>query len=392
MKFKIYTLLLFSFCSTRIFAQIAQIPFELFRNKYVLFHAKMGVAKDSLTFFFDTGATTCLLDSTQAVKNNIQPNFQQEVEGAGGKTTYLFAKNQSLKLNPKTQLDSLDFVITDLSRLKKSLGKNFDGIMGYALIKQYVTQINFDQKTISLYTNVHQLDTTNYSVLNFNFKNGIPIPQFDVSITLKNGTTYTDTVFFDSGAGLSLLVNTPFAKKNNLIQNIGKFIPTSNNNLSKQSFQVDASIAKIKIGNYTFSDLPISIADDQTGVSSFEGYLGILGSEIINRFNLILDYAQHKIYLKPNHLFRTPFEFPMSGITLMEENSQIKVGKITTACEAYQKGMREGDTILKINDLENSNLEEYREILNQKNSKVRITFRNHKGERQTIKILLRRLI
>ena len=62
----------------------------------------------------------------------------------------------------------------------------------------------------------------------------------------------------------------------------------------------------------------ISISHDKNGVSSYENYLGILGGEVISRFNIILDYSTSTLYLKPNNTFNNSFEFPMSGLELIK--------------------------------------------------------------------------
>jgi hypothetical protein len=59
---------------------------------------------------------------------------------------------------------------------------------------------------MELYDINSNADTLGYTRIGFDFGNGIPIPQFPVTIELKNGKKFTDKVFFDSGAGLSVFV------------------------------------------------------------------------------------------------------------------------------------------------------------------------------------------
>ena len=61
-------------------AQDVTLPFELYENKYILI--KLPTEKDSLTFYFDTGATTTLLDKETAGKFGLKANYQQKVSGA----------------------------------------------------------------------------------------------------------------------------------------------------------------------------------------------------------------------------------------------------------------------------------------------------------------------
>ena len=61
-------------------------------------------------------------------------------------------------------------------------------------------------------------------------------------------------MFFDSGAALSLLVNTPYKVKNNLETEIGQTITSVTNNLSTKSIQKDALIKSLQIGKYKLGE------------------------------------------------------------------------------------------------------------------------------------------
>ena len=63
---------------------------------------------------------------------------------------------------------------------------------------------------------------------------------------------------------------------------------------------------QLTIGNNTFLNFNYTVAkygkDDQ--------HMGILGNDILKRFNVILDNKNGHIYLKPNSLFNEPYTNP----------------------------------------------------------------------------------
>jgi hypothetical protein len=372
--------------------QVVKIPFELYRNKYILIYLCINNNKDTVCFYFDTGATSTLLDSTKAANLGLQPDYEQSVSGAGGRKSYKIVLNQTILVSSELKIDNTHIVLDDLSRLQHRLEKKFDGIIGYSILKDYKTKIDFDNKVIELYPFNAPIDTNKYATINFDFLRGIPIPQFPITIELKNGRKLSDTVFFDSGAGLSLLVNTPFKKKNNLLESIGKTIISESDNLSSKSIQQEAVIKSLQISQFTFGEMPISLSSDTAGVSSYDKYLGILGAEIIKRFNVISDYSRKKIYLKPNSLYNTPIEYDLSGIRLKLENGKVKVSSVVKESEAYEKGLRENDTIVSIDNLTESRIDTYREMLKQENKEVRIQYESASGQIKKIKIYLKKLI
>lgn len=206
---KLITLFLSLIISIHLNAQIAEIPFEL-KNGLILLDVNVNDNTEANTFIFDTGATSDLLDSTSADKLGLEANYKHDVSGAGGTKSYDIILNQKLKLQNKIEINNTNLVLTDLTKLKDRLERNFDGIIGYSLLKKYITKIDYENQKMLLYNKIENTDTTGYKAINFEFENGIPIPQFDISITLRNGETYTDKILFDNGAGLTLLINTPY--------------------------------------------------------------------------------------------------------------------------------------------------------------------------------------
>ena len=374
-------------------AQRAVLPFELLEDKYVLLKLSVKGEATPLTFYFDTGASTTILDKSVAEQYGIKPNHTQKVDGAGGSKEYHIALSQTINLNPELQIGNVNIVLEDLSRLNNAFEKKFDGIIGNDIIKNYITKIDFQRRVISLYNLSETLNTEGYTEVPFEFKLGVPIPQFPIRIKLENGEVFDGDVFFDSGAGLSLLINTPYKEQHKLIEKIGKTLVSSSDNLSKKSTVTTGMIKELTVAGFDFKDIPINLSSDKEGVSSFPNYLGILGSEIINRFDIILNYETHKLYLRPNNLFSKEFEKLISPISIQRVNNEIVVTRIIVNSEAYQKGLREGSKIMSINKNNTGDLEQYRQMLKQKGKTVKIGYKApNSDEEKTIKIKLKELL
>lgn len=374
-------------------AQIATIKFELYNDNAVFLKLPINNEKDSLVFFFDTGATTALIDSTAAKKIGLKSNYVAKVSGASGDKNYKVLLNQSIRINDKVKVEGVHFVFDDLTRLQSTSGRKFDGIVGYNILNSFKTKVDFDKKEIQLFPFEEKIDTSGYSSIDFKFNNGITIPQFPITIELKNGQKFTDTILFDSGAAaVTLLINKPFKDKNQLTQNMGKILKSENQNLSSKSITEDAAVKSLQIGDFKFGELCVSLSSDKEGVSSYENYLGLMGSEIINRFNLILDYSAHKLYLKPNHLYDKKFTFPLSGIKLKMEKSEIVISSVVEGTDAYKKGLRENLKIISINGIRSNDIDTYREFLKKENTTVVIECLSADGKTVKAKLKLKRLL
>lgn len=372
-------------------AQIATIPFEL-KDGLIFLKVNINDNTEASTFIFDTGATTDLLDSTTANKLGLKSNHKQDASGAGGKKSYNFILNQKLTLQNKIEIDSTHLLLTDLTKLNDRLEGKFDGIIGYSLLKKYITKIDYENKRILLYNKIENVNITGYKAVNFKFENGISIPQFDISVTLRNGESYTGKILFDTGAGLTLLINTPYNEENKLSEKAGKSLVSKSENLHGESISEDIAIKSMNIGGYNLSEMSVSIAHDKDGVSSYENYLGLLGGEVISRFNIILDYSTSILYLKPNENFTNPFEFPVSGIKLKKENGSVIIKTIEKTSLAYEKGIRKGDKLISVNNDSSGDIIAFKELLKKEGNNISLTVINSKGETKKIKIQLKRLL
>lgn len=388
-------LLLISLIAINFYGQEIQIPFELSKDKKAIFLTlPLENKKDSLVYFFDTGAGIAMLDSQVAHKNGFKVNKTIDVSGAGGKKSYDLLTNQKLFLTNKHSIDSTSVVLDDLSRLSELFEKKFDGIIGATILKNYLTKVDLDTKMISLYEPSDYVDYTGYEKISFEFNSGIP--KIPISFELTNSDKLQGEVLFDSGAGLTLLVSTPYKEQNNLSDKMDEKIVYSSSNLSNKTYYERGLIRSLSIGSFKLEkqDISISLSSDKEGVSASESLLGILGSEIIHRFNFILDYKNQLIYLKPNTLYESAFEPLISPITLKynEERSMILISNVLEHTDASRKGLKEGYRIISIDNITSNELYEYEQLLKQDNKKVVIKYIDNQRKERSVTIKLKKLL
>ena len=349
---------------------VAEIDFEFFKKKYVLFDA--NVKGKTITCYFDTGATASVFDVSLAKEIGIEPDYEREIQGASGSQVYQIALDQKIDIN-NIKLESINLILKNMQNISQKLERNVDAIIGYDILKKYILRLDFERQRILLYDQNSKVDDEGYKEIGFEFYNQIPIPQFEASITLKNGREFQGRVFFDSGAGLTLIINKPFSESNGLIEQVGKKLTTKASDLTENDQKtVNFTVENLLFSDFKFSDVPVSILSTKKGVGSYPGYLGLLGSDIIKRFDVILDYNSKKLYLKENQLFKTEFKYPLSGVTLKLKGEVIVVEQVAVESEAYEKGLRVGAVIKSINGDENINLSQCRNLLSQEGEKINL--------------------
>jgi|SRR6218665_870645 len=383
-----YLLSLASFFFSIQFANASiKIPFR-FRGGLIIADFNLN-GKVKAPFVFDTGASTTVLDSTAAQALQLKAEGRQTNTGAGGSATFPVVYNQQIQLSKDEVVSLPQCTIVNLQALRERNGENFIGIVGYDILRTYFTYIDFDRKEIILDIKPFT-DLGGFSKHPFTFGNGITIPQLTAGIVLSNGTKLEGTVFFDSGASLSLLLNSPF-KTTHLAELTGKTISSKVQDLTRENILQEMAIDSIQLGEHKFSSLPISLSSDQKGVSAYNGYMGILGSRVISRFNIVLDYREKVIYLKPNQSYSNPFDFPMSGIRFKKINGRIFVSSIVDGSPAAEKGFKPEQAIVSVDGYKGNDLDKIYKLLQQEGKTVTITI-SVNGDVRDIELKLQRLL
>ena len=391
-KFTNPPLLLLLFVATNVSAQFAKVPVKLTENGHLLLQVQINDSKENHIFLFDTGASQGVIDKSVAKKMGLNVVSQQKVPGVGGVQTYDILSEQELNLSDYLFL-SYDYMVSaDLSRFHELLDDRYDGILGFTLLWEFITKIDYEKQELVLYEKINEVNLEGYQVIPFDFHNGIRIPQFDVSFTTTNGEKFKGRILLDTGAAQTLSVNTPFSKENRLLAKANKSLQSKSQGLGTTTFSEEIAIKSIEVGGFTFDDLPITLTDDKAGVNSYKGYLGILGTDVIKRFDVVLDYQSKKLYLKPNKFYNDSFEFPLSSIRLKKKNNQIIVDMLSDKSPAYKAGLRQGDIILSMNGASYDTLLAYKKLLKKEGNSMITKVKTKSGETKTYTFKLQRLL
>lgn len=106
---------------------------------------------------------------------------------------------------------------------------------------------------------------------------------------------------------------------------------------------------------------------------------GLIGNDILRRFNVILNYAKSDIYITPNTRYSESFDYSYSGIELYLVNGLIIAGDVAKGSPAEASGIKEGDQVIAVNKNFSQNLNQYKIALQTPNEKVQLIIR-HNGE------------
>lgn len=357
------------------------IPFESFNNLIVV--PVLLNNKIPLKFILDTGVqTTILTDRTFSDLLNIQYHRKLTLYGADGDTgvdAYV-AANVTLELPGTVGKGQVMLVLEeDYLQLKNYLGEQVHGILGYEIFRRFVVEINYEDKTLTLYEPTAFKPHRSFSVLPITIEE--TKPYFYAEIKQKDNTTVTSKLMIDTGASHSLLLD--FSSHELLHLPEKKIRCNLGRGLGGDIDGYIGRIDKISFDEFELEDVISSYPDTASLGVSFQntGRQGTLGAGILKRFTVIIDYYTNKLYLKKNRKYKEAFEYNMSGLEFIALGVGLNIFKVQSIRKdspADRAGIMEGDIIKRINGINSDNLD-----LNSLNSYFRIK----EGKKIKLKIL-----
>jgi len=361
---------------------LTKFPFRQFSGGVILVRATLNDEKDSLNFILDTGSGGISLDS-QTVSQLKLPNqlSDKTIRGIAGIRKVNFSYNNTLKL-PGLTVDSLNFHINDYDILTSVYGEHIDGIIGYSFFNRYIVKINYDSMLIQVYSK----GSMKYP------KGGYLLKPLLVNLLIQSAriTDEGDRMarfYFDTGAGLCLLLSTDFVEDSSLFSPKRKRVSTQVEGLGGKKQMELTTVKSFRLGPYRFKRVPAYIFDDEFNVTSYPYLGGLIGNDLLRRFNVILNYEKRDIYITPNTHYRDLFDYFYSGLNFYVVNNEVVITDVMKGSPAEKAGFLPDDVIMAVNNNFTKNIQAYKTALQNPGDKIKIlVYRNGQPLMLTLKV------
>jgi Aspartyl protease len=346
--------ILFILCACSLYGQqkskeqpcelITQFPFRQLTGGVILVQGKFEDIKETLNFILDTGSGAISLDSSTVVEFNIaHVPSGRSINGIAGQREVDFAKNKKLIL-PGLTVDSLDFYVNDYDILSSVYGEKIDGIIGYSFFSKYIVIIDFDSLLVKVYKPGSIVYPKSGYLLHPLFT-ALPIQPLRV----KDAREINANFYIDTGAGLCFLVSKQFNDDSSLIKKRRKPVSIQVQGLGGKRRMNLTIIKEVQIGPYKFRKVPTNILDDEFNATSYPFLGGLIGNDLLRRFNLTINYPKREIHLMPNSHYRDDFDYSYTGLNMYYVDGKIISDEVIKKSPAYFGGVKKGDVIIAVN-------------------------------------------
>ncbi len=310
-----------------------------------------------LRFIVDTGAEHTILTKKE-VASLLQIPYERTITLMGTdmrtQITAYIARKVTLQLNNLTFKKDILVLDEDYLHFDRFAGLEVHGVLGAEAFKGHIVKFDFIKQIMTVY------DPSVFKPSDHRKYEELPIeisrskPYITTKAHIQSDSTVTLKLLIDTGASLSMLLHT--------YSTPGLTLPaqTIRGNIGMgfggEIEGVVGRIRDINLGSHRLA-LPVCNFQEllQISDSSFlNGRNGLIGSEILTRFNMIIDFSREKMYIQPNRFFPVAFSYDRSGITLIASGLNLKQFLIQDVLEnspASEAGVKEGDEIVSINRL-----------------------------------------
>lgn len=346
---------LFSFGQSLETKKKSEIPESAFPIVY-RGHIYIQGAADSVdgNFVFDTGASNLYFDSLYYADGNFQyeNTTTAKLPGAGSK--------------PQDVIVILDFVgfqfanylyetnIVPVLQLKPILGDFSDGIIGLEYFAESVFELNYSQEYVILHQNDQSLNLNDYHKIELEkIGNRLFIP---LSVQIDSAIKIEGRFQLDFGSGGTVTMTSSIAEKYNLEEVIKEKVAyfTKYGGVGGESSSFEFLSSSVSIGAFDFDSVVLEYSVDKSGALASNEHLGLLGNGILERFDVLIDFMEPALYLKPNEEYKDPFEFSSLGFSYVDRNQSMKSWIVTglyKESHAEKSGLQIDDRIISVNHI-----------------------------------------
>jgi len=332
--------------------KLASIPFELV-GSYVIIKVRINDSSD-LNLILDSGIRNTIITELMP-GDQITLNYSdvKELMGlGGGEHLEAYTSNSNtlrigkLKLTYKT----VYVLKNDVFNLSKHTGTKINGLIGVDFFQDYAIEIDYSNKRVRFYESKSLGSPKGYGVLPMTIESQKMF--VELTVLESDSTRKQVKMLLDTGAELNAWFQTSTKESIHLPKRwIQGTIGEGLNGIITGKY---GHIPEICFGEFCLIKPIVSFPDSSTinGIIATSKRDGTIGSQLLSRFNLFIDYGDRKFYFKPNSNFRNRYSYNIAGIEIIQITPYVTLSEVLDVWKnspAEIAGVKKGDRILEIN-------------------------------------------
>lgn len=294
---------------------VARMPFRKL-NGHVLVDVKIN--NRPFTFVLDSGAAATVITETLATNLLDLPKDRTITisgQGRDGDRVAYVVHDITIELGSfSLQNISVIHVPTQSMPFDSIEETYFDGVLGADFFKCCLVEINNDEQLLY----IAGLGATNKRHPTHNINEWEAL---DISVENDKPFLNTTAINNHSAKEIKLMIDTGSTGALTLFLNDDVFAlprvtyPAQTNGISGETDNSVGLLMQLDIGQFTFTDLPTYFRKE--GANKQSSSHGILGNRVLMQFNVVLDFTNEKMWIKPTKHHSNQITNDRSGLRIL---------------------------------------------------------------------------
>lgn len=309
-------------------------PFELHGGHIYL---PGSVAGREVDFLLDSGAGATVLDSRLAEELGLAGEGEFSALGIGGSSSFGFARVPEYSAAGAAVRNQTLAVMALDEPFYPSTGRHIGLVLGYDFLSRFVTRIDYGACTITLFDPRDWTFEGSGDVLEAGRAMGL----LSIEAVLEDSIPLE--LLLDTGAGGGLHFSPSFLEAHPGFLDGRPSFEASVQGVGGEEKVVFFRAGALELGSFVVESGLCSSAASAPVLSSFDG---IVGSDVLARFVLTLDYSRSEVVLEPSALFDAGLPESKTGLGVMIEGDGLEVEEVMPGSPAERAGLQPGDRLL----------------------------------------------
>ena len=333
---------------------IYSIPFDVV-GSYVVLHVRINDSSP-LNLILDSGIrNTIITELDTGDRISLSYSDVKELMGlGGGNQLEAYASNSNILRIGKFKMEYKTVYVlkNDVFNLSRHSGSKINGLIGVDFFQDYIVEINYSQKRIRIYDPTSFEIPKGYGMLPVTVESQKMF--VDLTVLESDSTRKSVKMLIDTGAELNAWFQT-ISKES--VHTPPKWVQgTIGEGLNGIITGKYGHIPQICFGDFCIKNPIVSFPDSATitGIVLNSKRDGTIGSQLLNRFNIFIDYKQKRFFFKPNSAFKKRFTYNVAGIEIIQVSPYFTLTEVLDVWKnspADIAGVKKGDEIMEVNGL-----------------------------------------
>jgi hypothetical protein len=302
-----------------------------------------SVGGRDVTLLLDSGAGATIIDSVLAAELGLEGIGEFVAQGIGG------AESVSFVQVPEYSAAGATFTGQNLAVLPVDepfypyTWQHISMILGYDFLSRFVTLLDFGESTISLW----DPDSFVYAGEGHTAEVAQTMSLLSIDVLLEDSVQVT--LLLDTGAAGTLHFTPTFFDEHPDFLDGRETFTTVARGVGGLDSITAFRVGSLEIGGYR---IPGGICSSFEGAPVLAQYHGIIGTGVLARFRVYLDYGNGLLILEPSSLFDEGLPEDMTGMGFETDGQRITVGQVVKGSPGDLAGVEPGDELLSVDGIE----------------------------------------